>query len=124
MKKGDQPLLTIAGNQFRNFMAVPQYVFLTLALSLGAIFIAVTPPFQAPDEPEHFYRAYKISEGYLIGQQQDNRAGGYLPQSLVDISKFFLLLRWNAETKTSREEIISKLQVPLHPEHKKFIDFP
>lgn len=105
-------------------MAVPQYVFLTLALSLGAIFIAVTPPFQAPDEPEHFYRAYKISEGYFIGQQQDNRAGGYLPQSLVDISKFFLLLRWNAETKTSRDEIISKLQVPLHAEQKKFIDFP
>ncbi len=33
---------------------------------LGLIYVFITPPFETPDEPSHFLRAYGVTEGQLI----------------------------------------------------------
>lgn len=40
--------------------------FLILAITFGILLIIVTPPFQAPDEYNHYYRAIGISNGDLV----------------------------------------------------------
>jgi hypothetical protein len=37
-----------------------------LAPCFGVLVLILTPPFQAPDEFNHFFRAYLISEGRLL----------------------------------------------------------
>lgn len=41
----------------------PENVFLVLGILYGIFFLLIDPPFLVPDEPNHFYRAYQISEG-------------------------------------------------------------
>jgi uncharacterized membrane protein len=48
----------------------PARVFLLLGIVYGIFFLFVTPPFQVPDEPNHFYRAYQISEGRFIAAKK------------------------------------------------------
>lgn len=57
----------------------PHAVFLTLSLSFGLGLLLFNPPFQAPDEYEHFFRVVQLSEGTIIGQKQGLRAGGEIP---------------------------------------------
>lgn len=58
--------------------------FLLLAITFGLALIALIPPFHAPDEWNHFFRAYQVSEGRIIAEKDPNgRVGGYLPRSLV-----------------------------------------
>src|SRR5271165_4942336 len=41
-------------------------LFTMLALAFGVLYAFVLPPLQAPDEFAHFFRAYSVSEGYLV----------------------------------------------------------
>jgi uncharacterized membrane protein len=48
------------------FFIKPENMFLLLAFAFGISFLLAVPPFQVPDEPNHFYRAYQISEGRFV----------------------------------------------------------
>lgn len=124
MQNPEQTPLPIGGRKFWKFPSVAQNVFLIFALLYGLFFIIVTPPFQSPDEPEHFYRAYEISEGYFIALKQDHRIGGYLPESIVFVVKPFLSLRWNSDKKVTANEIGQMFKIPLNPDQNRFVDFP
>jgi uncharacterized membrane protein len=60
-------------------MSDPARFFAAASLVFGALMIALTPPFQTPDEPAHLFRAWSISEGTLFA-----RGGARVPRSLVD----------------------------------------
>jgi uncharacterized membrane protein len=49
--------------------------YLITALIGGAIMAFLSPPFQAPDEPNHFFRAQALSEGYVVAQRQPGKVG-------------------------------------------------
>lgn len=102
----------------------PAVFFISFASIFGLIFLFITPPFQIPDEINHFYRAYQISEGHLIVEQQNKRIGGYLPKSLVQITEPFLGLRGNKQVKTNYKTIIEQFKTPLIAEDTVFVDFP
>jgi uncharacterized membrane protein len=96
-----------------------------LGLVFGVIYIFLIPPFQAPDEVHHFFRSYHVSKGYLFGEKtQDQRFGGYLPESLYDISTTFRPLRYNTEQRTHKDTISAAAKMPLKPENEIFLDFP
>jgi uncharacterized membrane protein len=68
---------------FRDFLGLPgldpRRFFLVAGLMGGLAFVFVTPPFQVPDEPAHFYRSYSVSQGrFLMG----GKNGRPLPSSL------------------------------------------
>jgi uncharacterized membrane protein len=99
-------------------------LFIILASFFGLIILFITPPFQTPDEINHFYRAYQISEGQFIAIKQDNRIGGYMPVSLIKITEPFYALSWNMHAKTSYQTIANQSGIPLDPHRKTFVDFP
>src|ERR1035441_9256429 len=57
----------------------PHSVFLLLAVLFGLAVLVANPPYQAPDENDHYWRAYQLSEGGVVGRKQGNNAGGDLP---------------------------------------------
>ncbi len=58
-------------------------LWLAAYLIAGWLFALVTPPFQVPDEPAHFYRAYHLSRGDLWPQRWGETVGGWLPGAVV-----------------------------------------
>lgn len=63
----------------------PIKFFALTSIFFGLLFIALTPPFQAPDETVHFYRSYQISTlHFVVDQGPNGKAGGVLPKSLSE----------------------------------------
>ena len=60
----------------------PELIFAVMALLAGLVLVFVNGPFQAPDEPAHFLRAYQISEGRFFSERVDDKAGGQLPAAI------------------------------------------
>ena len=102
----------------------PQRFFLLTALFFGTIYALLVPPFQSPDEFNHFYRSWQIAEGGAIGKKTvDNRLGDSLPKSLLSISEPFLRLPFNFEQRIKTNTVFPLLQIPLNEQERTFIDF-
>jgi uncharacterized membrane protein len=101
----------------------PHRLFPVCAIVFGLVFMVMTPPFQTPDEINHFYRAYQISEGTFLAQKQDDRVGGELPKSLVDFAAGFRALTWTKTARIKPSAILEKFDSPLNPQDKQFVDF-
>ena len=59
---------------------------LALALCFGTAYAFLTPPFQVPDEPQHFFRAFEVSEGRLLPIGREGQSGDWLPESLPRVA--------------------------------------
>ena len=62
--------------------------FLILAIGLGVLFMIFLPPGQAPDDINHFRRAYAISDGVFIAErisEESEASGSVLP---IEVSDF------------------------------------
>lgn len=101
----------------------PHRIFLWIALVGGIILVFLTPPFQVPDEFGHFYRAYQISEGGLLGTRDHQRIGGYLPSSLRKIALPFTDLPFHPERRANSMVIVSACEISLNAHDRTFIDF-
>jgi hypothetical protein len=74
---------------------VPQNALVVMGLTYGLIFLFATPPFQVPDEPQYFYRAFHLSEFrffdmvYINTEERAKNGtvlcGALLPRSLASI---------------------------------------
>ena len=110
----------------------PHRFFLITASVFGIIYALIVPPFQAPDEFNHFYRSWQIAdgtsrnnrEGGLVGNKtMDNRLGDSLPTSLLSISETFGKLPFHFEQRIKSSTIFYHLKIPLEEQKKTFIDF-
>jgi uncharacterized membrane protein len=87
--------------------------FMIVGLIAGALLLCVTPPFQAPDEPAHFYRAYQITDGALLPLYHGTSAGGYLPSDLMQTTAALVdSLPFHPEQKQTVAAILSALMAP------------
>jgi uncharacterized membrane protein len=103
----------------------PDRFFLAASLLFGVALAAVTPPFQVADEPSHFYRAYRVSEGRLALVPRAERAREELPSSVAEIGESLLGdLPFDAERKIAPETILAAFRVPLEPEKREPVFFP
>jgi uncharacterized membrane protein len=105
----------------------PHRVFLVFGLVFGLCLCFLTAPFQVPDEPAHFYRAYQISEGRLLPLYRDKHGGADLPSSLAAVAGRFEHVHANPRIKpppppvrVSWAEIRDALHVPLDPAQRQF----
>lgn len=102
----------------------PERIFLVLAPVLGILYLIFTPPFQAPDEPNHFRRTYLLSSGQCSAERTNQRVGAVLPDNVAKVSDSFLYLRWNTHSKVSNERTRNGF-IALHPDSaRSFVDFP
>ncbi len=98
-------------------------VFLALAIPFGLLLLALTPPFQVPDEPAHFLRAYAISEGQLFAEPLPPEAGGgsgnILPVSLrLSATRLTGNIPFHPEVRADPSTIIEELARPLEPDNR------
>jgi uncharacterized membrane protein len=100
------------------------WFFFTFLMGVGLVFLI--PPFQSPDEFNHFYRIYQISDGQLLGElnSDSTKLGGYIPNSLVDVTNPFKSMIQQSSNKTSFDTIIKYLSTPLEKDKKIFEEFP
>jgi uncharacterized membrane protein len=61
------------------------WLYAAVTLSGGLMLCVLTPAFQVPDEPAHFFRAYQVSRGILLGQKVGDTAGGRIPASYFEL---------------------------------------
>jgi len=51
------------------------------------LFVFITPPFQAPDEDQHWYKAVLLSEGRLLAGRQGELTGAVLPRDAIELPR-------------------------------------
>jgi len=106
------------------FPTSPERVFPVLALVFGALLVFWVPPFQSPDEPAHFFRAYQVSEGVFFPEREDGRLGGDLPVSLVQVRDSFSNLKMNYDARVPKGLVSNCLELPLLSGARGLTDFP
>ena len=58
---------------------------LLAAIAIATLFCTlITPPFQAPDENQHYMKALLLSEGRVLTEQRGDLIGATLPRAAVD----------------------------------------
>lgn len=62
----------------------PVKFFVVMAVLFGLVFAFITPPFEAPDEPVHFFRSYQVSTLNFSVDKVGTTYGGLMPASLQD----------------------------------------
>ena len=99
-------------------------IFLLFSIVFGFLFAVITPPFQVPDEVNHLYRAYQVSDGKFISIKQNGRVGGYVPESLVLFAESFKKLPYNPYSKVNGDYIRATKNIKLQEDKVVFKDFP
>jgi len=102
---------------------IPKF-FVWVSSILGLLYIVFTPPFQSPDEVNHFYRAWHISQGNLYGEKtSDNRIGGYLPKGVIDFCDHFNPFIHCDSCKLDKTLWMQGMQIDYQLNDKDFNDF-
>ena len=63
---------------------VPLALLLLLALTRGALYVTLTPPWQAPDEPQHYQMVRLALELHRIPQRSDSESAVWLHNVMID----------------------------------------
>jgi hypothetical protein len=102
----------------------PDRFFLGAGLLYGLLFLVATPPFQVPDEPAHFYRAFALTEGEPWATRGAQGLGAVLPASVAEVGDG---LRGDLPFVPGRKirpaTILRAFRVPLEEERRRFTDF-
>ncbi|MCP4109938.1 MAG: DUF2142 domain-containing protein, partial [Desulfobacteraceae bacterium] len=107
-----------------NCLKKKEFHFAVSGLFFGLIFLFVIPPFQTPDEANHFFRSYQISQGRLISQKQGRLCGGSIPESLVlTARKVMGNIHFNPENKQNTNDIAKAFHIPLKKNKTIFVGF-
>src|ERR1700730_6211636 len=105
--------------------ARPALICFLLGL-LGALpLVALTPPFQVPDESQHFLRAYQLSELRMRAIVQDGETKAMLPSSLIELIESFLgtraVLAPRRITAQPLQQTWMALDRPLEPGRRELV---
>ncbi|MBC7636991.1 MAG: DUF2142 domain-containing protein [Acetobacteraceae bacterium] len=95
---------------------------------LGAVpLVVITPPFQVPDEAQHFARIYQLSEFHLFGRVQDGAVGGDLPSAIPELIETFLGSRRNHGPRPVEAQglgnTLSSYALKIDLDRREFLDF-
>lgn len=103
----------------------PEKLYAVVGLIFGLLLLTVTPPFQAPDEPSHFCRAYQVSRGggRPLKNPATGEAGGYLPVSCYQVWTCFADIPFNTDAKALRWRFEMAAPLALNPQAEQFLDF-
>ncbi len=108
-----------------NLLSKPENTFLLLGAIFGLLFVFITPPALVGDEPNHFFRAYQISEGKIIGERRENLSGGWIPKSVLYTNRKLVGdIEMNHHVKFDTNLISELIRLPLNDEDKVFERFP
>ena len=92
----------------------------------GLILVFAVPPFNSPDEPNHFWRIHQIAGGEMFGTVDTERMqmGQYLPASLDTLFQSFQGMIFEPSKKTSFKTITELFKIPLNKNTRIFFNYP
>ncbi len=102
----------------------PEVFFLLAAPLLFYYYNSKTPPLQASDEFNHFYRVWQVSEGQFLPYKENHRLGGYVPQCVDEFSLPFWWAATNLKYSLSEADINETKKVLYKDTLYTFKDFP
>ena len=104
--------------------SLSRYWFSLTFLLVGLGYVVLTPPFDAPDETNHFLKAWSVSEGHLLlAPSHDHRLGDTLPQSVGELCQYFRPNGHAPADPVGWQDIRTMLQLSLNQEDRVFTDF-
>ena len=105
-------------------------LLLTVVTLIGLCYLVLVPPFQVPDEQNHFYRSYQISEGMLfsrkIGQLRPggiHHTGGDLPKALSQLNNQFNTISFEPNKHLTQDNFSLAWQIKIDPHDRKKYTF-
>ncbi|MBA3682138.1 MAG: DUF2142 domain-containing protein [Bacteroidetes bacterium] len=102
----------------------PWNFFVFAAIVFEIVFTSVTPPLQAPDEFNHFYRAYQVSDGQFLPERTSNRLGGEIPVCFNDFMVPYFYAATNLKYVLYGLEVEESGDVRFNDSITEFKDFP
>ncbi len=101
-----------------------EYWFLPLFVIFGLLFLVLTPPFQVPDEGNHVFRAYQLSQGHVLAERRGDSLGGEIPTSLVkQYTTFRRMLNFKPGRRVNMGRVRHGFSIPLNPDETRFVPF-
>ncbi len=99
---------------------------LRLVIAVAAfLYVFITPPFQVPDETQHFLKAYQLSLGRLLCIPGDGTMGDNLPASIGALISVDFPLETAGQQRLYRlGDIAAGWRRPLDPGDTAFAAFP
>lgn len=99
-------------------------IFVISALFFGFIIMMLIPPFQVPDEAQHFEKAYVMSQGKFIPENQDGKVGFYISKDVVDtVDNYTKEVFGDRNKKMSYSSLILADRLPVDYGNVKFFNF-
>jgi uncharacterized membrane protein len=96
----------------------PEKIFILFVLIFGLGFLFLIPPFQTPDEYQHFSRAYVISEGRPFDTD------GYIPRGMVKLMAITRDVPFHLDKKVNLAALTGSFNQPLLQSDPVHTDFP
>jgi hypothetical protein len=87
---------TSMGSWLSSLPSMLPWIFLLLATPIVIFLSVCTPPFQSPDEENHFYRSYQITYGLLYGG-----SGGYVDRGIDEAYSPYSQLPFNRKARVT-----------------------
>jgi uncharacterized membrane protein len=102
----------------------PDQFFLTAGLLFGLGFAAITPPSQVPDEPAHFFRAYRVSQGRLDLVRKPEGGFAEIPVNVAGMAISLLGdMPFHPERKIAPKTILDAFDIPLEADRRAPVQF-
>ena len=101
----------------------PEWLFVVIGSILGMAFVFTTPPLKVPDEDRHLFRAFQIAEGKFLSEVHDDKAGGWIPRSLINCKYLMLRSPDGKRKQFTPGMILDELQVSLNSDDRIFAAF-
>lgn len=105
----------------KNIKAVSFFVWAALIFEIA--YNIVTPPLQSPDEFNHFYRAYQVSQGGFLPVKLNNRLGGYIPEDMIDFVAQYRQCDNIKNYTITYQEIQESFNIKSESNQNQFVDF-
>lgn len=92
-------------------------IYLIFSVLIGVLYMIVLPIGSVPDETNHFFRTYEITEGHLVSDKNDDKIGGRVFDSNMDLISISDLSNYNYKN------VKNNLFVKSDSHDKKFYTF-
>lgn len=102
----------------------PERFFIIIAALFGVFLTFLVPPLQSPDERNHFFKAYQVSEGHFFPEKADQRLGGKMPYAFKVFSEPFMKVGGNEYHRVKPEYISDAFDLYIKEGETDFEDFP
>jgi uncharacterized membrane protein len=110
--------------RYGRILRKPESLFLVISIFFGLLLVFTTPPAIVGDEPNHFFRAYQVSQGHLMAREYGDLRGGWLPKSVFETCRNLVGdIEFHPDVKFDKAMFEKYARMPLKASDVMFVGF-